>query len=137
MTRSRRSPLGRSRSMSGHSPRSSDRKRSNSSSMLHRIDGGDAEAVADGAVGRRAAALHEDVLLPAEVDDVPDDQEVAGEIELLDEIELARHLRAGLVVIRPVAIARADLGDLAQERHLGLAAAAPDTSESGSRDPAS
>ena len=59
-----------------------------------RIDGGDAEAVADGAVGRRAAALHEDVVLPAEVDDVPDDQEVAGEIELLDEIELARDLRA-------------------------------------------
>ena len=33
--------------------------------QLHadRIDGRDAEAVADGAVGRRAAALHEDVLL--------------------------------------------------------------------------
>ena len=37
--------------------------------QLHpdRIDGGDAEAVADGAVGRRAAPLHEDVLLPAEL----------------------------------------------------------------------
>lgn len=33
ITRSRRSPLGRSRSMSGHSPRSSDRKRSKSRSM--------------------------------------------------------------------------------------------------------
>ena len=70
--------------------------------QLHadRIDGGDAEAVAHGAVGRRAAALHEDVLLPAEIDDVPDDQEVAGEIELLDQIELARHLRAGAIVKR-------------------------------------
>ena len=68
---------------------------------LDRIDGGDAEAVADGAVGGRAAALHEDVLLPAVVHDVPDDQEVAGEIELLDQIELARDLRARLVVIRP------------------------------------
>ena len=56
---------------------------------LDRIDGGDAEAVADGAVGRRPAPLHEDVLLAAVVDDVPDDQEVAGEIELLDQIELA------------------------------------------------
>jgi hypothetical protein len=46
--------------------------------------------------------LHEDVLLPAVIDDVPDDQEVAGEIELLDEIELAANLRAGLVVIRTV-----------------------------------
>ena len=87
----------------------------------HRVDGGDAEAVAHGAVGRRAAALHEDVLLPAEIDDVPDDQEVAGEIEPLDQIELAHHLRAGALVKRPVAVARADLGDLAQERRLGLA----------------
>ena len=64
--------------------------------QLHadRIDGRDAEAVADGAVGRRAAALHEDVVLAAEVDDVPDDEEVAGEIELLDEIQLALDLRA-------------------------------------------
>ena len=87
-----------------------------------RIDRGDAEAVADGAVGRRSAPLHEDVLLPAVVDDVPDDQEVAGEIELLDQIELARDLRARLVVIRAVAIARAGFGDVAEERHLGLAA---------------
>ena len=80
--------------MSGHSPRSSERNRSNSRLHADRIDGGDAEAVAHGAVGRRAAALHEDVLLPAEIDDVPDDQEVAGELELLDQIELARDLRA-------------------------------------------
>ena len=60
-----------------------------------RIDRGDAEAVAHGAVGRRAAPLHEDPVLAAEVHDVPDDEEVAGEIELLDQIELARDLRAG------------------------------------------
>ena len=77
--------------------------------MPDRIDGGDPEAVADGAVGGRPAALHEDVALPAEVDDVPDDQEVAGEIELLDEIQLARDLRACAIVIRPVPLARADL----------------------------
>ena len=79
------------------------------------------EAVADGAVGRRPAALHENVVLPAEIHDVPDDQEVAGEIELLDEIELARDLRAGAIVIRTVAIARADLGHLPQKRRLRLA----------------
>ncbi len=61
-----------------------------------RIDGGDAEAVADGAVGGRAAPLHQDVLLPAVVDDVPDDQEVAGEIELLDQVELTGDLRRAL-----------------------------------------
>src|SRR4029077_8937446 len=46
-----------------------------------RIDGGDAERVADGAVRRRAAALAEDAALAAEADDVPDDEEVPGEIE--------------------------------------------------------
>ena len=47
---------------------------------LDRIDGRDAEAVAHGAVGRAAAALHEHIVLPAEIHDVPDDQEVAGEV---------------------------------------------------------
>src|SRR5436189_73159 len=47
-----------------------------------RIDGGDPEAVAHGAVGRRSAPLHENALLPAEIHDVPDDQEIAGEVEL-------------------------------------------------------
>ena len=74
-----------------------------------RIDGGDAEAVADGAVGRRSAALHENPLLPAEIDDVPDDEKVAGQIELLDQIQLASNLRARPIVIRPVAFPRADL----------------------------
>ena len=55
---------------------------------LGRIDRGDAEAEADGAVGGRAAALAEDVLVPGEVDDVVDGQEVAGVVELLDEREL-------------------------------------------------
>ena len=63
-----------------------------------RIDRGDAEAVADGAVGRRAAALHENPLLAAEVDDVPDDQEIAGEIELLDQVAV----RARSVALRAV-----------------------------------
>ena len=88
---------------------------------LDRIDGRDPEAVADRAIGRRPAALHEDVLLPAVVDDVPDDQEVAGEIELLDEIELAGNLRAGLLVIGAVSVARTHVRHVAQERRRGFA----------------
>ena len=65
--------------------------------QLHadRVDGRDAERVADGAVGGRAAALAEDAALAAEADDVPDDQEVAGEVELLDEGELVLELARG------------------------------------------
>ena len=86
-----------------------------------RIDRGDAEAVADGAVGGRSAALHEDVVLPAEIDDVPDDQEIAGELQLLDQIELAFDLRPRASWYGPVPFARADVGELAQERHLRFA----------------
>ena len=66
----------------------------------HGVDGGDAEAVADRAVGGGAAALHQDALAPAEVHDVPDDQEVAGELELADERQLALDLPPGLLVVR-------------------------------------
>ena len=62
---------------------------------VHRIDGRDAERIADRAVGGRSAALHQNVLAPAEVDDVPDDQEIAGQIEFFDERELAIDLAAG------------------------------------------
>ena len=67
------------------------------------IDGGDAERIADRAVGGRAAALHQDVLLAAEAHDVPDDQEIAGELELFDQRQLALDLlaRAVLVVRTP------------------------------------
>jgi len=50
------------------------------------IDGGDAERIADGAVGGRPAPLHQNVLLAAEADQVPDDEEVAGELEFFDEL---------------------------------------------------
>jgi hypothetical protein len=85
------------------------------------IDRGDAEAVADGAVRRGAAALHEDPLLAAEIDDVPDDEEVAGEIELLDQIELALELPRVPRLDRPVALARARERDLPQKRGHRLA----------------
>ena len=60
-------------------------------------------------------------LLAAEAHDVPDDQEIAGQLELLDERQLALDLPARALVIRPVAQARAFLGALAQERHLRFA----------------
>ena len=56
-------------------------------------------------------------MLPAEIDDVPHDEKVAGELQLFDQIELARDLRPRTVVIRPVALARADVGNLPQERY--------------------
>ena len=54
----------------------------------HGVGVGDAEGVADRAVGGAAPALAEDVVAPAELDDVPHDEEVAGEAERLDEVEL-------------------------------------------------
>ena len=90
--------------------------------QLHadRIHGRDAQAVADGAIGRRATPLHQDVLLPAEVHDVPDDEEVAGELELLDEIQLAGDLGARAIVVGAIAMARPQLGDLPEKGDLGL-----------------
>ena len=77
--------------------------------QLHadRIDGGDAERVADGRVGRRAAPLHQDAAATAVVDDVPDDEEVAGQLELGDELQLALDLRRHARRDRAIAIARA------------------------------
>jgi hypothetical protein len=51
---------------------------------LDGIDGGDLKRVADDRVGGAAAALDEDAVALAVVDDVPDDEEVSGEAELLD-----------------------------------------------------
>ena len=83
--------------MSGHSPRSSERKRSKSKFHADGIDGGDAERVADGAIGGRSAALHQNVLLAAEADQVPDDQEISFEIEFFDQRQFAFDLAAGAV----------------------------------------
>ena len=84
--------------------------------QLHadRIDGGDAEAVADGAVRRRAAPLHEDPLTTAEVHDVPHDQEVAGQLELADELKLVLDLSPGPLVVGAIVTASARIGHLAE-----------------------
>ena len=49
------------------------------------IAGGDAEAVADDAIGRAAAPLHENVVLAAIVRDIPDNEKVAGEAQAADQ----------------------------------------------------
>ena len=52
------------------------------------VDGGDAEAVADRRVGGRAPPLTEDAPIPGEADDVVDGEEVGGEAEPVDQLEL-------------------------------------------------
>ena len=59
------------------------------------VDRGDAERVADGAVGGGSASLHENVLLAAEADEIPDDEEVSGEFEFFDERQFFFDLAAG------------------------------------------
>ena len=86
-----------------------------------RIDGGDAERITDGAVGGGAAALAEDALLFGEAHEVPDDQEIAAEPQLVDELQFAFDLLARAVVIRLIAAARAFVGQLPEKRGNGLA----------------
>ena len=88
---------------------------------LHRVDRRDRQRVADGAVGRGAAPLHEDPVLEAEAHDVPHDQEVAGEIELLDHRELLLDLGLGLRGQRAEARAGPVPGELAEVRGRRLA----------------
>ena len=91
---------------------------------LDRVGLGDTERVADRAVGGAPPALAVDVVHPAELDDVDEHEEVAGEVELLDHVELVRDLRHRLRVLgvgRRVAHARTAGGELAQPRHLGVA----------------
>ena len=73
--------------MSGQPFRLSLRNRSKTRWLLDRIDRRDAEAITNRAVRRAAAALHHDVVFAAEIDDVPDDQKIAGEPEPLDEAQ--------------------------------------------------
>ena len=61
------------------------------------IDGGDAEAKADGGVGGRAASLAQDVTPTRETHQVPDGQEISFVAELADEAQLALQKAANLV----------------------------------------
>ncbi len=72
---------------------------------LDRVDSGDSERVADRAVGRRAAALRHDSILAAKLHDIPHDQKITGEFQLLDHHELMFELGARAIVecCRPIA----------------------------------
>ena len=62
--------------MSGGSLRLGEMNRSKSKFGVAGVHLGDAEAVADGRVGRRAAPLAEDFLVAGEVDDLVDGEEI-------------------------------------------------------------
>ena len=81
----------------------------------HGIDRRDTQCITNGAVGGRAAALHEDVVLTAELNDVPDDEEVSFEAELFNKPQLTLDLPARFLVIRPKSFASAFFRALAKE----------------------
>ena len=82
------------------------------------IDIGDAETVANGAIGGTATALAKDATLflgPAH--EVPDDEEVAGESELGDESEFMIELRPDLCAQgHVIAFGGTGVGEFAQKR---------------------
>ena len=84
----------------------------------HRIDGGNSQRVADRAVGRRTASLHQNILLAAEANNVPDDQEIAGQIQFFDHGQFAFDLLPRALVVRSVAAEHAVVRALAQKMHL-------------------
>jgi hypothetical protein len=89
----------------------------------HGVDVGDAEREADGRIGGRPPALAEDVGAAAELDDVVNDQEVAGEILLLDDLQFAFDHLYGLWVLGVTAVAAGDsaVGQLPQPARLRVA----------------
>src|SRR5437667_4078541 len=52
--------------------------------IAYRINRCDTEAITNRAVGRAAAALHHNVMLATKIDDVPNDQKISWESELLN-----------------------------------------------------
>ena len=88
---------------------------------LHRVDGGDRQGIADGAVGGRAPPLSEDSLPFAELHDVPDDEEVASQIEPVDHGQLLFDLVLAAAGEWTKATPGTVPGDVPQVGHGGLA----------------
>ena len=61
---------------------------------LHRIHRRDPQRITHRAIGRRAAPLHQNSLFAGRIHDVPHDQEIAGQLQLLDQRQLALDLLA-------------------------------------------
>ncbi len=87
-----------------------------------RIDVGDLERVTDRRVGRRSPALKEDVVLPAEPGDVVHHQEIAGKIQLVDDVQFMLDLLVGLrrTLRRTVAVPGAVTHQLPQPAGFGV-----------------
>ena len=100
--------------------------------VTHWIDGGDPEAVGDHGRGRRAPpGAHRDAPVLRVPDEVPDDQEVAGELHLLDDAELVVEPGARLGRRIRVVPVEADLGHLRGGRSRASGRPAPRTSAGG------
>ena len=74
--------------------------------VLQRIDVGDPHGVGDQRAGRRAAArAHGNAVFPGVADEVPDDQEIAGKLHLLDDARFrapaAVRIRQSMCLSRP------------------------------------
>src|SRR6266404_7556116 len=84
--------------------------------VAYRIDRRDPKTITNRAVRRTAAALHHDVVLAAEIHNVPDNQKIAGKPELADKrkffFELTSHFRAD----RGVTLLSAEPDDRPQKR---------------------
>src|SRR4029434_3940215 len=88
--------------------------------IFHRINGGNPEAITNGAIGGAAAALDHDVVFTAEIDDVPNNQEIAGETELTYQREVFFDLTLHFRADRGVTLLRTEPDDGAQKRIHGV-----------------
>src|SRR5437870_12702863 len=84
--------------------------------IAHWINRCNAEAITNRAVRSAAATLHHDVVLAAEINDVPNDQKISGKPELLNQVQLFLELTFHAAAHRGIALLRAKPGDRAQKR---------------------
>ena len=80
------------------------------------------ERIANSRIGGRSPALAKDVRFVAKTHDVPDDEEITGETELVDHVQFVIDLgvRTGMFrgAARPVAALRTLFCEVAKPRHL-------------------
>src|SRR5215475_11718548 len=88
--------------------------------IFHRIDRRDSQAITNRTVRGAAPALDHDVVFATKIDDVPNNQKIAGKTEFRDErqflFKLTFHFRAN----RSVTLLRTEPDDGAQERVHGV-----------------
>src|ERR1700687_2745973 len=69
----------------------------------HGINGGNAKRIADRAVRGRTSALNQNIFFLAKANDIPNDEEVTGQVEFFDNRQFAFHLLPGAFMILAVA----------------------------------